>query len=201
MEPSFAASTALSRGAFHRARSWFALLAFALFAFAAGSGLACSGPKSPEGSTFEERAEVPPFAFDSLDERRVSREALLGKPAVLVFLTTWDIVSQAAVGKLVKMAERDGESVRYVLVALHEPHERELVEAYVRSTKFKGPAALSDSETRAGRGPLGDVHVVPTVLVVDARGRLTAKFVGLTKTEVLREAVEAAKKSPDRVGE
>jgi hypothetical protein len=176
-------------------------LVVALAAFVSGSSVACGGPKAPEGTSFEERTELPPFAFDSLDERRVSREALLGKPAVLVFVTTWDIVSQAAVGKLVKMAERDGESVRYVLVALHEPHERELVEAYVRSTKFKGPAALSDGETRAGRGPLGDVHVVPTVLVVDARGKLAAKFVGLTKTEVMREAVEAAKKSPDRVGE
>lgn len=198
MDRSVAAGADLSRGASRRASAW---CTFGFLVLASGSGISCSSPKSPEGTTFEDRTELPPFAFDSLDERRVSREALLGKPAVLVFLTTWDIVSQAAVGKLVKMAERDGESVRYVMVALHEPHERELVEAYVRSTKFKGAAALSDSETRAGRGPLGDVHVVPTVLVVDARGRLTAKFVGLTKTEVLREAVEAAKKSPDRVGE
>lgn len=139
------------------------------------------------------REEVRPFAFDSLDDRPVSKEALRGKPAVLLFLTTWDLVSQAEVTILVKMAERDGPKVRYAIVALHERHERELVEAYAHSLKVTFPVALGDAESRVGRGPLGDVHVIPTTIVLDAEGRLVKRHVGLQRSEVLRESVEAAK--------
>jgi hypothetical protein len=132
--------------------------------------------------------------FDSLDERPVSSEAFRGKPAVLLFLTTWDVASQAEVGIVSRMAQRDGGEVRYAIVALHEKHERELVENYARALKVTFPVALGDSESRVGRGPLGDVHAIPTVLVLDARGRIVQKHVGITKADVLRPSIEAAKR-------
>ncbi|MBK6463949.1 MAG: TlpA family protein disulfide reductase [Myxococcales bacterium] len=150
----------------------------------------------------EERGTEPvaPFVFDSLDARPVARDALRGKPAVLVFVTTWDIASQAQVGFLVHMAARDGDAVTYALVALHERHERELVEAYARTLKVTFPVALGDADSRVGRGPLGDVHQIPTVLVLDAAGRLVKRHVGLTKSDALRASVELAKRAPAPTG-
>lgn len=156
------------------------------------SVLGCGDSKGAEEPRAS-REEVHPFQFDSLDERPVSRDAFVGKPAVIVFLTTWDLASQAQVTILVKMAEHDGPAVRYAMVALHERHERELVETYARSLKVPFPVALSDAETRIGRGPLGDVHMIPTTLVIDAEGRLVKKHVGVTRPDVLRPSVEAAK--------
>ncbi len=158
-------------------------------------------PRAPV-EPVEERATEPvaPFVFDSLDARPVARDALRGKPAVLVFVTTWDIASQAQVGFVVRMAERDGDVVTYALVALHERHERELVEAYARTLKVTFPVALGDAESRVGRGPLGDVHQIPTVLVLDAAGRVVKRHIGLTKTDALRASVERAKRAPAPVG-
>lgn len=154
---------------------------------------ACASDRPPQDGSAAVREEVHPFVFDSLDERPVSREALRGKPAVLLFLTTWDLSSQAQVAVLVKMAERDGPKVSYAIVALHERHERELVEAYAHTLKVTFPVALGDSESRAGRGPLGDVHMIPTTIVIDAEGRLVKKHVGFQRADVLRASVEAAK--------
>ena len=140
-----------------------------------------------------EREQVRPFAFDSLDERPVSRDTFRGKPAVILFLTTWDLTSQAEATVLGKLAERDGPKVAYAIVALHDRHERELVEAYARSLKVTFPVALGDDESRVGRGPLGDVHMIPTTVVLDADGRLVKKHVGFQRPEVLRASIEAAK--------
>lgn len=164
----------------------------ALLVAAAACFVACGG-KGPEVAPLASREDARPFVFDSLDERPVSSEAFRGKPAVLVFLTTWDMASQAEVGIVSRMAERDGDKVRYAIVALHEKHERELVENYARALKVTFPVALGDSESRVGRGPLGDVHAIPTVLVLDARGRIVQKHVGITKADVLRPSIEAAK--------
>jgi len=158
----------------------------------AALALGC-GTATPADEPRASREEVHAFQFDSLDDRPVSREALFGKPAVVVFLTTWDIASQAQVAVLLKMAEKDGPRVRYVMVALHERHERELVETYARTLKWPHPVALSDAETRVGRGPLGDVHLIPTTLVIDAEGRLVKKHVGVTRPDALRPSIEAAK--------
>lgn len=176
-------------------------VALAALAFALGCVRAEPEPRAPVEAVEERGTEpVAAFVFDSLDARPVARDALRGKPAVLVFVTTWDIASQAQVGFVVRMAERDGDAVTYALVALHERHERELVEAYARTLKVTFPVALGDPESRVGRGPLGDVHQIPTVLVLDAAGRLVKRHVGLTKTDVLRASVELAKRAPAPVG-
>jgi hypothetical protein len=164
----------------------------ALFVAAAACVVGCG--KGPAVAPIAARDEARPFVFDSLDERPVSSEAFRGKPAVLLFLTTWDVASQAEVGIVSRMAQRDGGEVRYAIVALHEKHERELVENYARALKVTFPVALGDSESRVGRGPLGDVHAIPTVLVLDARGRIVQKHVGITKADVLRPSIEAAKR-------
>lgn len=160
----------------------------------------CAASPGSEAAAPASLEPVAPFVFDSLDARPVARDTLRGKPAVLVFVTTWDITSQAQVGYLVRMAERDGDAVTYALVALHERHERELVEAYARTLKVTFPVALGDPESRVGRGPLGDVHLIPTTLVLDAEGRLVKKHVGLTKSDVLRPSVELAKRVAPSVG-
>ena len=76
------------------------------FALALLALLAC-GPKEPAGPAIgvstKDGAPLPPldkataYAFDPLDERGVSSELNRGKPTVLVFVTTGDIVGTAGI--------------------------------------------------------------------------------------------------------
>jgi hypothetical protein len=159
------------------------------------SGVASCGPKNGEGppvgiSTKEGNA--PPidkavsFAFDSLDERPVTSEAMRGKPTVIAFITTGDIVGQAQVSYLVHMAKNDGDRVNYVVVALHPRKELILVDSYRRTLGVEFPVALGDPASTNATGPFGEIPAVPTIVILDRDGRIVWKHTGLAKNEELR---------------
>jgi hypothetical protein len=129
------------------------------------------------------------FAYDSLDARPVSSSATRGKITVLAFVTTYDLGSQAQVNYLVAMAKHDADKVNYALVALEKREEREIVEVYKTNLHVTFPVALADEATIAGGGPLGDVHKIPTVVVLDADGRLVWKKTGLARSDEIRAAM------------
>jgi hypothetical protein len=142
------------------------------------------------------RAELPgggqpvAFGYDSLDARPLTSEATRGRPTVLAFVTTYDLSSQAQVNYLVAMAKRDGARadapVNYGLVALQESADRELVEVYRTNLGVTFPVAMADPGTIAGGGPFGDVHHIPTVVILDRRGRVVWRRSGLAKSDEIR---------------
>ena len=136
----------------------------------------------------ESRAPVH-FEYESLDARPVDSASTRGAPTVIAFITTWDLMSQAQVDFLVKMAKNDGDRVHYFVVAMQEKTERELVELYLQKLGVEFPAALADPATIAGGGPFGDVHNVPTVVLLDARGRLVWLHPGLARANEIRAAM------------
>lgn len=135
------------------------------------------------------------FNFDSLDEHPVSSAAMRGKTTVLAFVTTFDLQSQAQVDYLAAMAKHDGDRVNYAIVALEQPANRELVESFrgFISQKFGVllTTALGDAATIAGGGPFGDVHVVPTVVVLDRAGAIVWEKTGLSRSEDIRAGMRS----------
>jgi len=162
--------------------SWVTKSSYALIVLAACGGRPASPP--PGVSTADTVTGAPDFHFDSLDAREVSSFAMRGKPAVLVFVTTFDPICQQQVAYAVEAAKAAPE-VNFALVALQEPSQRELVELYRDSMKVTFPVALGDAGTIAGGGPLGDVHVVPTVVILASDGKITwRKAGGATASEI-----------------
>ena len=162
-------------------------------ALAAALIVACGGAAKEEApvgvSTADTHAPVT-FAFDSLDARPVTSAAMQGKPAVLLFVTTWDTLSQAEVGYVVAVAGEEGERTSFALVALQDPSARELVEIYRDTMKVSFPVALGDPATIAGGGSLGDVHEVPSIVMLDAAGRVAWRHAGLVKPDELRARIK-----------
>jgi hypothetical protein len=126
------------------------------------------------------------YAFDTLDERPVSSAAHRGKPTLLVFVTTGDIVGQAQVDYLVAMAKNDAANVNYALVALHPRKEIPIVEAYASALHVEFPVALGEASVMTASGPFGEIAAVPTVVVLDRGGRIAWKHTGLAKSDELR---------------
>ena len=127
-----------------------------------------------------------PFSFDSLDERPVSSSAFAGKPAVIAFVSTGDIVSQAQMGFLVPMSKKDGARIQYAAVALHPRKESVLVESWRSMLGVEFPVALADSTVTGSGGPFGEIPAVPTIVILDAQGRIVWKHTGLAKSDELR---------------
>ncbi len=157
--------------------------------------IAACGPKAPSGPPVGVSDKAGPsaqtdqpitYAFDSLDERPVSSEAMAGKPTVLAFVTTGDLVGQAQVDFLVAMAKNDKDKVNYALVALHPRRELVLVDTYVQTLKVEFPVALATPAQIGAAGPFGEIPAVPTIVVLDRAGRIVWKHTGLAKSDELR---------------
>jgi hypothetical protein len=159
------------------------------------AGAVGCGPKSdgaPVGVSTKGDAPLPSpntvtrYVFDPLDERVVSSESMRGKPTVIAFVTTGDLIGQAQVSYLVHMAKNDGDKVNYVLVAIHPRKEIVLVEAYRKTLGVEFPVALADGSVTNAGGPFGEIPAVPTVVVLDRDGRIRWKHTGLAKHEEIR---------------
>ena len=142
------------------------------------------GISDKPGASFPDRPVQ--YVFDPLDERPVSSAAHRGKPTILAFVTTGDIVGQAQVDYLVAMAKNDGTKVNYALIAMHPRKEIVLVEAYVAALKIEFPVALGDPSVMTPSGPFGEISAVPTVVVLDRDGKIAWKHTGLAKSDELR---------------
>jgi hypothetical protein len=162
-------------------------LALALLIAACGGGRSAITPvgvSDKPGTGLSDRPVS--YVFDPLDERPVSSAAYRGKPTVLAFVTTGDIVGQAQVDYLVAMAKNDVGKVNYALVAIHPRKEIVLVEAYVAALRIEFPVALGDTAAMAAKGPFGEIAAVPTVVVLDRQSRVVWKHTGLAKADELR---------------
>jgi hypothetical protein len=171
-----------------RARCWGLSLVAVL---ASGCGGRARDPLvAPGVSGVSTDADAPArFRFDSLDARPVSSEASRGRVAVIVFVTTGNIASQAQVNYLAAMAKHDGEKVYYAMVVLEPKENREIVEIYRTNLHVPFPVALADPETMAGQGPFGGLDAVPVIVVLDREGRPVWRKPGLTKAEEIRSAM------------
>ena len=134
---------------------------------------ACGGgaKTAPAGVTVNESADAPVWEYSSLDARPVSSAAFAGKAVALVFVTTYDPISQQQLNYALPLVT-EFPSVSFVLVALQEPSARELVEIYRDTMKVTFPVALADAATIAGGGTLGDVHHIPTIVLIGRDGRI-----------------------------
>jgi len=160
-----------------------ALVAVAVAVAACGGGNA-AGP--PPGVSTADAPVYPDFEFDSLDQRPVSSAAMRGKPSVLTFVTTFDPISQMQVSYLVAVAATMPD-VNFAVVALQEASQREIVELYRDAMKIPFPVALGDTATIAGGGTLGDVHAVPTTIVLGRDGKVAWRHAGGVRPDELRE--------------
>jgi hypothetical protein len=158
--------------------------------------LSCGGKKEPttpiglSDPTPEAKAQ---FAFDSLDARPVSSESIRGKIAVLVFVTTYDWASQAEVDFVVPIARHEDPKVTFALVALQGRSDRELVEHYSETLGVTFPTALADVPSASAAG-FGEVRSVPTVIVVDASGKMIFRKEGIVKGDEIRRIIDVAKR-------
>lgn len=144
------------------------------------------GMSTKEGPPLPSSTTVTTYEFDPLDDKPVSSEVHRGKPTVIAFVTTGDLVGQAQVSFLVHMAKNDGDRVNYALVALHPRREVVLVDSYRKTLGVEFAVALADGRATTASGPFGEILAVPTIVVLDRGGHIAWKHTGLAKHEEIR---------------
>jgi hypothetical protein len=180
--------------------------ALVLFACLAWASLSCSGPKqvapSPvmEEKPVEKVASEPhgaplDFILDPLErdfEARPESEALRGKRAIVLVLTTYDAGSLLALRELSPLLNDLPSDTECLQVALQPIGDRGIIGPYMDAEKTPCRRAIGDPK-RGRLGDLGKIKVVPTVLVLRPDGTLAGGISGTITLKAVRLLLDSAK--------
>jgi hypothetical protein len=147
--------------------------------FALGLSLACGGAPKPLEVPEVTRGEPLDFAFGALDGSVVTGENTRGRVTLILFVTTFDLPSQAASRRLADFVRSHVPKVNAVAIVLEAAENAVLVDVFRKSLNLSYTVALADSVELRASEAFSNVHGVPTLVVLDREGRLVEKFVGL----------------------
>jgi hypothetical protein len=131
------------------------------------------------------------LTLPALDGGDVELIRLRGEVVVVHAFTTWSVAAQLDVDQLI--AADGADDVTVVGVALDEDG-RQLVAPWRAAGGVRYLVALADAEVRAGRSALGPLPEVPTTLVLDPEGRITAKVERQLRPGELAKLIGSAKR-------
>lgn len=148
-------------------------------------------PPSPAQPLGQPTGEVRPFSYPALDGSRITTASLKGRVTVIALVASYDDASIAQLKFLRSLARRQVPRINAVALVLEPPNNRPMIEAFAAALELGFPVALADQPTIEGRGPFPGLHHVPSVVILDPRGREVWRNVGLVQRRALAAAVEA----------
>jgi hypothetical protein len=108
----------------------------------------------------------------------VGTDELAGRWTIILFLTTYDTLSQALARRLEDLRHTHTPRINVLGVALEPPQNAPLVGFYRDTLALGFPVALADQDTLDGRGPFGDVRTVPALVLLDRQSRIVCRGLG-----------------------
>lgn len=160
---------------------------------------ACDGARGARPIAPSEPARAPlSFSFEGVDGRPISSAAFADRVTVIGFFTTYDVHSQAEARFLAALAKRHSPVLNVAALMLESAENKPLVVAFAKSMSLPYPVGLADAATIAGDGPFAGLHHVPSVVILDRRGREAFRRVGFIDEASLEAAVRAVEKRADQ---
>ncbi len=166
-------------------------------ALLAGCAAATSEPSDGRSTArpVQSTGDAPPsgkpvsFVWEKAHGGKLETSELEGRVSVLVFITTYDVPSQAQVKYLANLLRDHAPRLNGVAVVLEPPENAPLVAAYADALDLKFPCVLADPATTRGEGAFTGLHHVPAVAILDRSGREQFRHLGLLNERELESAV------------
>ncbi len=132
------------------------------------------------------------YSFGTIDGEVERSSAHRGRVTVLLFLTTFDVMSQASAKRLEDLARSHAPRINALGVVLEAPQYVELVRSFREVLGLSYPLALSEIGRLRTQGMLGAVQTVPAWVFLDRSGRIRFAGSGALTMEQLEQAVRTA---------
>jgi len=149
-----------------------------------------SEPETPARPRPKRSAPIA-FSYGTPTGRVFDSAGTRGRVTAVLFVTTFDLPSQVMARRLDDVVRRHVPRVNAGAVVLEAPNAAPLVDVFKQTLNLHYDVALS--ATGAERdGPFGDMDRVPTLVVLDARGRETFRAAGVLDAREIDEALTSA---------
>ncbi len=166
-------------------------LAGALWALAVAGCYAHEGP-APGSAPAAALGEPVQFTFGTVEGGELSSDTTRGRTTALLFVTTYDLPSQAEALLLRDVLATHKPLANGAIVMLEPPQAAPLAQVWADSIGLKLPIAMASPALMSGDSQLGHIAGVPTLIVLDRRGRLIGRHEGSLTREQIAESLKRA---------
>ena len=168
------------------------MTAFAAALAARAVGGCYTRDAEPAAAAEPELGEPLQFTFGTITGGEVSHDTTRGRTTALLFVTTYDLPSQAEAQLLRDVLSNHKPVANAAIVMMEAPQAAALAQVWADSIALKWPIAMASPTLMAGESQLGRISGVPTLIVLDRRGRLIAKSEGALGRDAIRECLTRA---------
>jgi thiol-disulfide isomerase/thioredoxin len=148
----------------------------------AGLASACSSDNRKPASGMK---PVPQFALSSLDGKTVAMKNLSNKVVVIDFWATWCPPCREEIPHLNRLYS-DYKSQGLEIIGISMDDGPDVVKEFAREFRMEYPLVMGNEELSE---QFGGVLGLPTTFIVDRKGNIVKKFVGLPPAEALNRIV------------
>lgn len=156
---------------------------------------ACTKEVPVEEPPAELAAQPLEYRFPGIDGDVVSSVNHRGRVTVLLFVTTFDLASQAQAQRLEDLFRSHVPRINAVAVVMEAPRHVDLARSFREVLGLHYEVAIADRNAVARQGALRVVQQVPAWVVVDAEGSVRAAAVGGVSPQELTQLVRMAEES------
>ncbi len=140
-------------------------------------GGCASKPVGPQSAAVQ-RGDPVQFIFGTIDGGELSSDTTRGRTTLLLFVTTYDLPSQAEAELLREVVSTHKPRVNAGVVMMEPPQSAALAQVWRDSLRLDLPVAMASPSLLSGESQLGRIAGVPTLVVLDRRGRLVTRREG-----------------------
>jgi hypothetical protein len=166
---------------------------WALWAVCAALLSSCGGAREATAPLVHAaEGEPPDFAFGVLDGSVVTSESTRGRATALLFAASYDLTSQLVARRLDEVYRLRKPRFNAACIALEAPENSVLVETFRDSLELKYPVAIADRVELRSFPAFANIDRVPTLVLLDRRGRERLRVFGPFEAKHLAEWLSAA---------
>jgi len=134
------------------------------------------------------------FLYGTPSGETLSSASTRGRATAILFVTTFDLPSQLMAKRLDAVVREHKPRANAGAVALEAPNDAPLVDVFKSSLGLSYPVALANTTGFDEPSPFGRIDQVPTLVVLDRRGREVARAQGVvTEREIDTALTRAAR--------
>lgn len=137
------------------------------------------------------------FSFAATDGSELGSATTRGRVTILLFLTTYDNASQLMARQLRSLVHRRRPRINVGAVVLETSKYAVLAPVFRQSLELDYPVAMADEATLQGQGSFGPLRRVPTLVILDRRGRRVWQEEGYVPPERIEAVLDGIHDLPE----